>query len=127
MPPPSPPSPVFQLGFKTNSDISARCPNSISFAIAATVPSYNFLGKRRPRLGIDSESLFMLHLDGLMAQGTIKRIDLGAALRCFMGPFAAHIINDYLLNIPDERAPDSQIMIDTAVMIFLHGLDYNEG
>src|SRR5690606_13001516 len=68
------------------------------------------------------------YLDGLMAQGTIQRIDLGAALHCFfMGPFAAPIINDYLLNIPDERAPDSQIMMDTAGMIFLHGRDYNEG
>ena len=59
----------------------------------------------------------------LMEQKLIKEADLGATVRCFMGPFLAFILSGSLLNFADENAPDATVMVETAVTIFLAGME----
>lgn len=66
------------------------------------------------------------YFDHLMTQGVIERVDLGVVVRCFIGPFAAYMLTDQLVKIPDDHSPQQEIMIEAAVMIFLKGLGYRQ-
>jgi AcrR family transcriptional regulator len=59
----------------------------------------------------------------LMQQELIKEADLGATVRCFMGPFLAYVLSGSLLNFADDNAPDATVMVETAVTIFLAGME----
>lgn len=57
----------------------------------------------------------------LMAQKRMKEADLGATVRCFIGPLLAFVLSSRLLTFPDEKGPDMTTMVETAVEIFLNG------
>ncbi|MEZ4673778.1 MAG: TetR/AcrR family transcriptional regulator [Caldilineaceae bacterium] len=58
----------------------------------------------------------------LMQHGQIKEADLGATVRCFVGPLFAFILSNQVLTLPDENVPTAEVMIETAVTIFLKGM-----
>lgn len=58
----------------------------------------------------------------LMQDGRMRQADLGATVRTFIGPLLAYVISSELLNFPDEKTPDAQVMVETAVSIFLAGM-----
>ncbi len=59
----------------------------------------------------------------LMEQQRFQAADLGATVRCFVGPLLAFMISGPLLNFADARSPDATAMVETAVTIFLAGLE----
>jgi len=59
----------------------------------------------------------------LMAQQRFKEADLGATVRCFVGPLLAFVISGSLLDFADERTPDLTVMVETTVTIFLAGME----
>ncbi|MCA9895583.1 MAG: TetR/AcrR family transcriptional regulator [Anaerolineae bacterium] len=69
-------------------------------------------------------SFLYRYFEGLMTRGIIKQENVGAVVRCFVGPLVAHIISDYFVQLPDSQAPSTAIMIDTTITIFLKGMDY---
>lgn len=71
-------------------------------------------------------SVMYAYFDRLMNEGTLRRLDVGAVLRCFVGPIAAYMLNDRMLKMPDEKSPAKDVMIDTHISIFLKGLDYRK-
>ncbi len=58
-----------------------------------------------------------------MDQGTLRKMDPGAAARCFVGPLLAYMITREVLVQPDSKTLSAQTMIDTAVDIFLSGME----
>lgn len=71
-------------------------------------------------------SVMYAYFDRLMSEGILRQVDVGAALRCFVGPIAAYMLNDRMLRMPDEKSPARDVMIDTHISIFLKGLDYRK-
>ncbi|MBV7335537.1 TetR/AcrR family transcriptional regulator [Chloroflexi bacterium TSY] len=61
------------------------------------------------------------YFERLMERGVIRRIDLGCAVRSFMGPLFAYIVTTRILELPDERAPTPEELVQTTVDVFLHG------
>lgn len=75
--------------------------------------------------GSDKILSFLYHyFDSLMRSGIIRQADVGAVVRCFLGPLVAHIISDHFVHLSDAQAPSTSVMIDTTIMIFLKGMDY---
>ncbi len=62
------------------------------------------------------------YLDRLMKEGQLRQIDLGAAVRCFIGPLFVYTITTFVMNVPDERAPAPDLLIRTNVELFLRGM-----
>jgi TetR/AcrR family transcriptional regulator, mexJK operon transcriptional repressor len=54
--------------------------------------------------------------------GTLRRADPGAAVRCFVGPLIAYVVTREIFRQPDAATLSPQIMVDTLVETFLHGM-----
>lgn len=66
-------------------------------------------------------------LTGYLAQqmdaGTLRRVDAGVAARCFVGPLVVYIVTRELFPQPDTTTLSSDKMAQTAVDIFLQGME----
>jgi AcrR family transcriptional regulator len=78
---------------------------------------FNTLGPRR------LFALVSTYLERQMAAGTLRRMDVGAAVRCFMGPLIIYILTHEVFPQPDTVTLDSRTMAETAVEIFLRGME----
>lgn len=58
----------------------------------------------------------------LMAKKRMREMDLGAAVRCFLGPLLAYVLSSELLAFPDERTPSAKTMVECAVNTFIQGM-----
>jgi hypothetical protein len=58
-----------------------------------------------------------------MDAGTLRRMDPGAAMRCFVGPLLAYLLTREVFPLPDARTLHWETMVDTAVAIFLRGME----
>lgn len=63
------------------------------------------------------------YLSYQMDKGTLRRVDPGAAARCFMGPLAGYILTREVFVVPDSSSISPEVMVETAVDIFLHGME----
>lgn len=66
------------------------------------------------------------YLDQQMELGVLRRMDLGAAVRCFIGPIVAYILTREVFTQPDSRTLTVDQMVATAVDIFLRGMEVRE-
>lgn len=57
-----------------------------------------------------------------MAAGVLKPMDPGAAARCFVGPLVAYLLTRTIFPQPDTQQLSSEMMVNTAVEIFLQGM-----
>lgn len=57
-----------------------------------------------------------------MADGVLKPMDPGAAARCFVGPLVAYLLTRTIFPQPDTQQLSSEMMVNTAVEIFLQGM-----
>lgn len=57
-----------------------------------------------------------------MDQGVLRRMDPGAAARCFVGPLLAFLFTREVFPLPDARDLSVETMIRTTVDVFLHGM-----
>jgi hypothetical protein len=57
-----------------------------------------------------------------MQIGTLRRIDPGVAVRCFVGPLLAFIATKVLFPQPDTNSLSTETMAVTAVDVFLRGM-----
>ena len=58
----------------------------------------------------------------LMQQQRMNQADLGATVRCFIGPLLAYALSSKILTFPDEKTPKEGIMVETAITIFMNGM-----
>jgi AcrR family transcriptional regulator len=66
-----------------------------------------------------------VYLKQQMDAGVLRRMDPGAATRCFMGPLLAYILTREVFKQPDSATLSPEVMITTAVETFLHGMEIN--
>lgn len=66
------------------------------------------------------------YLEKQMAAGVMKPMNPGAAARCFIGPLIAYIITREVFIQPDAQQISSDMMITTAVKVFLQGMEICE-
>lgn len=57
-----------------------------------------------------------------MAAGVLKPMNPGAAARCFVGPLVAYLLTRTIFLQPDTQQISSEMMVKTAVEIFLQGM-----
>jgi hypothetical protein len=62
-----------------------------------------------------------------MDAGVLRRMDPGAAARCFIGPFVAFVITREVFPQPDSSTLSAETMVATAVDIFLQGMQVHVG
>lgn len=62
------------------------------------------------------------YLEHLMESGQLRQTDLGAAVRCYMGPIFVYVITTYAFGIEDPHAPAPEVLIATHVTTFLRGM-----
>jgi AcrR family transcriptional regulator len=77
----------------------------------------NAIGPRR------AFALITRYLEQRMADGTLRRMDPGAAARCFLGPLVIYILAREIFPQPDARTLDAETMVATAVEVFLRGME----
>jgi AcrR family transcriptional regulator len=65
--------------------------------------------------------LLTRYLEQQMAAGTLRRMDAGAAVRCFIGPILAYIIAREVFPQADSQTLNPEMMVETLVDVFLHG------
>ena len=58
-----------------------------------------------------------------MEIGTLRRMDTGAAVRCFAGPLIAYILTREFFPHPDAQTLAGETMVTTLVDIFLQGME----
>jgi hypothetical protein len=58
-----------------------------------------------------------------MELGHLRRMDVGAAARCFIGPLIAYVITREVFVQADAHSLQPQVMAGTAVEIFLGGME----
>lgn len=68
-------------------------------------------------------SFITRYLAHQMEIGTLRRMDPGAAARCFIGPFVAYLLTMEVFVQPDARSLTPETMVSTAVDIFLSGME----
>ncbi len=66
------------------------------------------------------------YLSHQMDKGTLKRMDPSAAARCFVGPLAGYVLTREVFVVPDSSSITPEVMVQTAVDIFLHGIESHE-
>lgn len=70
-----------------------------------------------------SISFLTRYLAKQMADGVLKPMDPAAAARCFIGPIVAYLLTREVFLQPDAQLINPDMMITTAVEIFLQGLE----
>jgi AcrR family transcriptional regulator len=83
----------------------------------AVADMFNQLG---PARGLGFLAAYFAHQ---MERGTIRRMDPGAAARCFVGPLLAYVITREVFLQPDAHRISPEAMVQHAVDIFLHGVE----
>jgi AcrR family transcriptional regulator len=66
------------------------------------------------------------YLEQQMEAGTLRRTDAGAAARCFVGPLLAYIITHELFPQADTPTLSTEMMVETLIETFLHGMTPTE-
>ncbi|HEX6288533.1 MAG TPA: TetR/AcrR family transcriptional regulator [Herpetosiphonaceae bacterium] len=66
------------------------------------------------------------YLEQQMDAGVLRRMDAGAAARCFMGPFLAYFLTREIFPMPDAKMLSPETMVATVVDIFLEGMQPRE-
>jgi AcrR family transcriptional regulator len=62
------------------------------------------------------------YLEQKMDAGVLRRMDSGAATRCFIGPLIAFIISREVFPQPDTQTLSTETMVKTVVEVFLQGM-----
>jgi AcrR family transcriptional regulator len=62
------------------------------------------------------------YLEHQMDLGTLRRVDPGAATRCFIGPIVAFMVTREIFPQPDSRTLSAEQMVTTAIDVFLRGM-----
>lgn len=62
------------------------------------------------------------YLEKQMDAGVLKRMDTGAAARCFIGPLIAFILTREVFPQPDAQTLEPETMVNTVVEVFLQGM-----
>jgi hypothetical protein len=76
------------------------------------------------RLGPGRGFAFMRgYMERQMEIGTLRRIEPGAAVRCFVGPLLAFIMTKVVFPQPDTDSLSTEAMAVTAVDVFLRGME----
>jgi AcrR family transcriptional regulator len=63
------------------------------------------------------------YMEHQMDKGNLRRMDSGAAVRCFIGPMFAYAIMREVFVQPDSRTLAPRTMIDAHLDIFLRGME----
>lgn len=58
-----------------------------------------------------------------MSAGVLKPMNPSAAARCFVGPLIAYLLTREVFRQPDARQLSSEVMVKTAVEVFLRGME----
>lgn len=66
------------------------------------------------------------YLEQQMDAGVLRRTDPAAAARCFVGPLLVYVLTREVLAQPDAQALDPEMMIQTAVEIFMRGMQVED-
>jgi AcrR family transcriptional regulator len=77
------------------------------------------IGKVGPGRGF---AFFTRYLQKQMDAGVLKRMDAGAAARCFIGPLIAYNLTHAVFKLPDSDALTPETMAATVVEVFLKGM-----
>lgn len=83
----------------------------------AVAEVFNKIG---PGRGVAFLTRYLAHQ---MEKGTLRKMDPGAATRCFVGPLLAYMITREVFVQPDSESLSAQTLVQTAVDIFLQGLE----
>ena len=67
------------------------------------------------------------YLERQMDVGLLRRMDPGAAARCFVGPIVAYVLTREVFVQPDSRTLSPETMVATAVDVFLRGMEIEPG
>jgi AcrR family transcriptional regulator len=67
-------------------------------------------------------ALLTRYLEKQMDAGVLRRMDTGAAARCFIGPLLAFLITRELFPQPDAPMLEPETMVKTVVEVFLGGM-----
>ncbi len=62
------------------------------------------------------------YLEKQMDAGVLKRMDTGAAARCFIGPLIAFVLTREVFPQPDAQTLKPETMVTTIVEVFLQGM-----
>ena len=62
------------------------------------------------------------YLEKQMDAGVLRRMDSGAAARCFLGPLIVYMLTREVFPQPDAQTLKPETMVTTAVEIFLRGM-----
>ncbi len=68
-------------------------------------------------------ALLTRYLEKQMDAGVLRRMDSGAAARCFLGPLLAFMITREIFPQPDAKTLEAETMVKTAVEVFLRGME----
>jgi len=63
------------------------------------------------------------YLEKQMDVGILRRMDPGAAARCFIGPLVAFVITREIFPQPDAETLKPETLVKTAVEVFLQGME----
>ena len=66
------------------------------------------------------------YLEKQMDAGVLRRMDSGAAARCFLGPLIAFFLSREVFPQPDAQTLSSETMVKTVVEVFLQGMLLSE-
>lgn len=66
------------------------------------------------------------YLERQMEAGNLRRMDAGAAARSFIGPLLAFVMMREVFRQPDSLSLSPEAMVDTAITIFLEGMEPGE-
>jgi AcrR family transcriptional regulator len=102
--------------------------NPTSIALAKLILSE---AMRRPivaqifnQIGPGRGFAFLTHyLEKQMEKGVLRRMDTGAAARCFLGPLLAFVLTREVFPQPDSHTLSNETMVKTVVEIFLRGME----
>jgi AcrR family transcriptional regulator len=83
----------------------------------AVAEMFNHIG---PGRGI---AFLVRYISHQMELGTLRKMDPGAAARCFMGPLVAFMLTREVFVQPDSATLLPETMVETAVEVFLRGME----
>lgn len=67
-------------------------------------------------------SFLKRYLEKQMDAGVLRRMDSGAAARCFLGPLIAFVLTREVFPQPDAQTLSKETMVETVVEVFLQGM-----